>query len=130
MIDRSLLAVALAAALVAAPGCATGSGSGPDTSRDTITREQLAEYPAQTALQVVRRLHPNWVQIRGQSTIRSGDDPVVVYIEDSREPDGAAALRRLQSNQVQEIVYVDPRTAFQRFGYGHSSGALMVTLIR
>ena len=64
-----VVAFGLATALAA---CASGGGSGgPRRDPNLITAEELAEYTTLSALDVIRRLRPRWLQSRGTTPLRS-----------------------------------------------------------
>ena len=117
-------------------GCASKSGgaaatqqsSRPRTSRDVITAEELAAIDAQTALQAVQRLRPNFLQTRGGASmsVTSGPVNVVVYVDQTRMG-GPNSLSQIPVTEIREIRYLNATDATQRYGTGHGAGAIIVT---
>ncbi|HKK94183.1 MAG TPA: hypothetical protein VJ925_12170 [Longimicrobiales bacterium] len=108
-------------ALLAVGGCAS-TGSSTSGPRNEITREQLAEMPEASAYDAIRRLNGRWLRPR------PGGGSVAVYINNQRDTDGVDALRSYRSGEIQKIEYFDARRATTRWGTGHSSGAIVLTL--
>ena len=132
--------VAFVAALaLAVPGCASSpsgaSGASQQSqsptrvrgSRDRITSEELANIDVQNALQAVQRLRPNFLQTRGgaSSSITQGPQDVVVYVDQTRMG-GPSTLAQIPITDVKEIQYLSATDATQRYGTGHSAGAIIV----
>lgn len=131
----SVLLLALLA--VTLGGCASPSGgtaatqqssSRPRTSRDVITAEELATIDAQTALQAVQRLRPNFLQTRGGASMSINQGPVnvVVYVDQTRMG-GPNSLSQIPVTEIREIRYLNASDATQRYGTGHGAGAIIVT---
>jgi hypothetical protein len=122
------LAVALLIALAA--GCATaGTGSGAD--RDVITAEMIAASSASDVHQLIRTTRPAWLRARGAVTMRTSDEgiedvPIVVYLDNNRLGT-VEDLSALSTQGITEIRRLSPRDATQRFGTGHSRGAIVVS---
>ena len=132
-IRSSFLVLALSAASIAA--CASSSSgstatqqSRPRTSRDVITAEELATIDAQTALQAIQRLRPNFLQTRGGASmsINSGPVDIVVYVDQTRMG-GPSSLSQIPVTEIREIRYLNATDATQRYGTGHGAGAIIVT---
>lgn len=127
----------LVIATLAAAGCASGSAGSststqagaPSTARrsnpSVITAEELARIEVSDALQAIQRLRPQFLQTRGATSFQQSSE-VVVYVDGSRL--GApSALRDVTVNDIKEIRYLSATEATQRYGTGHSSGAIVVT---
>ena len=54
--------------------------------------------------------------------------PVKVYFDGRLRPDGVDSLRILRPSRVRDITHLDPTRAATRFGAGHASGAILVSL--
>lgn len=109
-------------------GCAKGQAATPSPSyeREVITAEEIATAQQTTALELVRYLRPQWLRSRGQDSFRSNPQ-VVVYVNNTRTQ-GIDHLNRVRPGEIREIRFLDGITASQRFGLGHGSGAILVTL--
>ena len=129
-------ALVLVLAAVSLGACASSSGgaaatqqsSRPRPSRDVITAEELASIDAQTALQAVQRLRPNFLQTRGGASmsITQGPVNVVVYVDQTRMG-GPNTLSQIPVTEIREIPYLNATDATQRYGTGHGAGAIIVT---
>jgi hypothetical protein len=128
-------AMVLAALMVTASSCASSSGSGTSTTgkvavrRNTnvITAQELSETGESNVYQAIEELRPQWVRGRSRASMREGGQSgdVVVYIEGARIGN-ASALQQISINGVYEVQYLDAGEATNRFGTGHTSGAIIV----
>ena len=133
MIRARLFTLALCAAFASACASSPSSGSSatqqqarPRGSRDLITAEELATIDVQNALQAVQRLRPNFLRFPGAMSITQGQASVVVYVESTRMG-GPDMLQQIPITEVKEIRYLSATDATQRFGTGHTAGAIIVT---
>ncbi len=129
MIRLAFLRIAPLLIMAVSSACASSGSSGGSATTsggrgDVITREDLAGLERLTALQVVERLHPQWLQTRGLDSFEESNE-VVIYIDNTRMG-GPNELRRLNATEVGEIRYLDSREATTQFGTGHPSGAIFV----
>jgi hypothetical protein len=125
ILRRALLAVLLA---WSAAACAAQTGGNPPATynRDVITRDELAAVEARTtALQLIQRMRPAWLQGRGPSGIRGQAAPVVVYVNSQRASE--SPLPRYTAGELLEIRFLNATDATARFGTGHGSGAILLT---
>ncbi len=123
-ITTALLAVLLAGASAACASNAAG-GSATSVSRSSpITLAEIRQSNAVNAFELVQSLRPLWLNARGQSSIRSGDQ-VVVYLNNIRLGN-VASLRDIATVNVGSVEYVEPRYANMRWGTGHTQGAIVV----
>ena len=115
--------------------CGGGAGSGPASSpdapadaeaetrsypRNRISREEIMERGdnASTAMEVVRRLRPGWLLVRGA-------DPVV-YVDNVRRPGGMDALFSVPVGQIRLLEFIGAADATTRWGTGHTGGVIQV----
>ena len=94
--------------------------------RDVITADELASIDVQNALQAVQRLRPNFLRPQGPMSITQGQQSVVVYVDNARMG-GPEALEQIPITDVKEIRYLNATDATQRYGTGHTAGAIVVT---
>jgi hypothetical protein len=129
---------------IAAAGCASSGSSSaapqgearPTRARrdpNLITREEIEGTPANNALQIIQRLRPNFLNVRGTSTFGNAADPgIVVYTNGvkigSVTPGDKSALEGIQSQDIKQIQYMSAEDATQRFGTGHVHGAILITV--
>ena len=79
----------------------------------------------QTAYDVVRAIHPNWLVKRSPSNSRTPTS-IWVYVDGSKYGD-INWLRNVTGSSVGSIQRIDAGTATTRWGTGHSEGVLYVT---
>jgi len=130
-------------AVIALTACSSGSASTGGTTGSTtvrrggsnlITPEEIAAAGAgmESAFDIVQRLRPAMLRSR-TSTFGSDNQgqqvPVVVYSDDVRLGT-VENLRTIPAMQVREIRYISATDATQRWGTGHSSGAIQVVTKR
>ncbi len=113
-------------------GCASSAtGGGAGSSRDTITREQIAETQAITAYDAIRTLHPQWLRSRGQTN--SAIDPrqltPTVYLDGTRMG-GLEVLAVYQARDIFEIRFLDQGRAGIRYGMGFPRGIIEIVSLR
>lgn len=106
-----------------------------------ITTEELREAGNQSAYDVVQRLRPRWLVTRGtnslsetprgwgagrQVVIVPGNDKIKVYLDDVRLG-GVAEMRKIASDGLTSIRFLNPRDATLRYGTGHTHGAILLS---
>ena len=140
----SLLAGALAgtlgAAACASAGTAAQPGPGePQTAvvsepnrqrRDpnVITIEELSTRPTLTARQAIEQLRPQFLRVRGTTTLGNAQtvDVIWVYVDGTRMGT-VDVLNNIGVHEIREIRYLGPAEATNRYGSGHVQGAIVVT---
>lgn len=132
-LSRVARRIVLSAAWLVAGACASagagGGAGGGERSSNVLTAEELAAQPTNNLYDAVRRLRPRWLVERGPTTLGSGGNPVVVYVDNQRMG-GAEELRDLAVEMVASVRYRDPADATTRYGTGHAGGAIEVTTKR
>ena len=127
--------VLLAACAVLA-GCASSAGTTQQSTtaaprRDTsvITAEELAAIAQRDLYSAIQQLRPSFLQTRGPTSPGIGTAPEVlnVYVNGVRSGD-VTALRQILVADVKEVRRLSASDATQRFGTGHTMGAILVTL--
>lgn len=142
---------ALGFCLAVTAGCASKSAataeasatpvSGPAAAARTrntsiITASELAESGAQNLYQAVQILRPQWLRARprttmGASSSRTGGgstaDATVVYLDQTRYG-GLSSMQQLTLGGVQEMRFYDGVEATNRFGTGHTAGAIVIRM--
>jgi hypothetical protein len=98
-----------------------------------ITRQEIDASAATNALQVVQRLRPNFLNVRGTSTFGNAADPgIVVYTNGVKMgavmPSDKSVLEGIQAQDIQQIQYLSAEDATQRYGTGHVHGAILITV--
>lgn len=91
-------------------------------SRAVLTEGEIGGASARTALDVIRRLRPEYLAF----TRRNGlGDEVAVYVDGIRLGT-VEALGNISATNVREVRRLDARDATTRFGTGHTAGAILI----
>lgn len=123
---RSVVA-ACAIALLA--GCASAGGSGSSGgNRNVLTAEELRTETAQTLEDAIRQQRPQWLQIRGVTSMNNQGD-IVVY-QDGNRMGGREVLRGIPVTVVESVRFLSAGEATTRYGTGHAHGAIVVVTRR
>lgn len=134
MQSRSLLTIVLFAASAAcaakAPSATEGDAPRPSSRRDVITQADLAADPslrAQSVLEVVRALRPQFLNERGISSPMA--DPSAGHphasVDNGRIVD-LSDLSQIRANDVIEIRYLNAAQAMQKFGTAARQGPIIL----
>jgi hypothetical protein len=128
--------ILLAITVACAGACAShGSkesegGTSSDASRtsDVITAQQLAEPSVRggNLLDVIRRLRPRFLTVRGVGSIRVADAGAVHVSVDGGPLMAVSMLSNMRPGEVAEIRYLEPPQAAQRFGTASASGSVIL----
>lgn len=135
--------LALALALAACASGSGGSGAGGGAA-DVITQQQIDESGLDTAMDVVRRYRPGWLQAARSPTSsgvrpiagrrgmpQDGGDSVVNEVFPRVVLDGVpygevSSLSSVRSRTVASIRFVSAADARTRYGSGYEGGAIAV----
>lgn len=96
--------------------------------RSVLTHDELRATNDQYLYEVIQRLRPEWLRTHGSTSIASGlagPDPVRVYVGVVRMG-GPEVLTRLPTSHADSLKFFSPAEAQQRFGPGHTNGAIQV----
>ena len=117
--------------LAAATGCASSktaaqAGASHRSTGDVLGGEELSGTGATNVYDAVQRLRPQWLT---SARIRRGGsgDELVVYL-DSNRYGTLTSLRSLSLGGVQEVRFYGASEATNRFGTGHTGGAIVVSM--
>lgn len=124
-------------AVAAIVGCATGASGTSSSSTGTrsssvLGAEQITAFGVEgrTAYDLVARLRPKWLVVRGVQSIAQASDSTefaLVMVDD--HPVGRiGALRDIQAYQVADMRYYDVGEAGGKFGGRGASGVIEVRL--
>ncbi len=123
--SRSAVVFTLALA-VSLAGCASGGGGSSRPAGASSTRIVKAELDAlgpMSAQQAIERLRPRWLQSR--AGITGGAGPVL-YVDGARRS-SLGDLAGMRISDVQQMEYMSSSDASNRYGTGHTGGAIIVT---
>ncbi|HEX6938981.1 MAG TPA: hypothetical protein VF158_06175 [Longimicrobiales bacterium] len=114
-------------------------------ARNLITTAEIRQSGKQTVYQVIAALRPEWLIVRGIHSIKEtpqriqpadatavitdpGTPTIKVYLNGARLG-GVEALKQVSAAEATVLEFVPPAEATQRFGAGHSHGAIVVYTI-
>ncbi len=106
--------------LIAASACASGGSSGPRRDPNLITAEEMSQFSALTALDVIRRLRPRWLRSRGQS------NPQIIQ-DGARMGTSTENLRTLSVSDIESMRFLSASDATMRYGTNFPGGAIEIT---
>ena len=115
---------------VTALGCASGgttstSGAAPATNRNMLLREEITASGVGNMHDAIQRLRPQFLRVRGQSSITQGGDRVAVYM-DNVHLGAEDVLRTIGANGVIRVEYVNGPDTTYKFGSNHSAGVIHI----
>ncbi len=96
-------------------------------SSDEISRDQIVAGAYQTAYDVVKALHPNWLTRHGPTGLK-GVGAVQVFLDGTHYGE-VERLQNIPSSSIGSITHIDAATATMRWGTGYTEGAVYVTTI-
>ena len=97
------------------------------SASDPIMRDELEATHYASLYDAVLALRGQWLQRRGPSTLVSRPVEIQVIAGEIRMG-GVESLRRMSSDNVVSIAFVDPVTAAHRWGGSHAQGAIVVAM--
>ncbi len=122
---------ALILSLAAAGGCASSktaaqTGAPHRSTGNVVGGEELTGTGATNVYEALQRLRPQWLT---SARIRRGGsgDELVVYL-DSNRYGTLTSLQQLSVGGIQEVRYYGASEATNRFGTGHTGGAIVVSM--
>ncbi|MDQ6831707.1 MAG: Plug domain-containing protein [Gemmatimonadota bacterium] len=126
----------LATCACASGGAASGApaaepAASQSRSRSTISGDEIRRTNAADLYDALREIRPGIFISRGKNTPQEGPPGTaplpIVYIDGVRKGD-VTALHQVQVGAVRDVLILSGTEATQRFGVGHVSGALLVSL--
>lgn len=131
--DRALSAAAILAAVATfSTGCATASqgshfseGEERGSSTEIVSSEiRAVEASYHSARDVIRHLRPAWLRIRSAQSISGPTEPVVHL--DGIRYGGLESLYRIDTSDIEQMVYVSGLDATTLFGTGYGGGVILI----
>ena len=126
---KAVFATLPLAVLVAFGACASGGGGGGDSSRsggaNRIIEEEIVEMESQSVFQIIERLRPQWLQVRGMMST-TGPALIQVIVDGVRQPGSLENLNNFRGSEVRELRYLNARDATTRYGTDMAGGAIEV----
>lgn len=122
---------------VAITGCASSGStaaveqSGTRSARreaNVITADELVNAPQGDLFSAVQTLRPAFLQTRGASSfgVATAPEAIQVYVDGVHVGD-VTMLRQYQARDIKEVRKLSAADATQKYGTGHSQGAIIVT---
>jgi hypothetical protein len=106
--------------------CATPrGGSRAPSDRTVITREEMQSSGYANAYMVVEALRPQWLKMRGTSSIYQVES-IKVYL-DGLLLGGPEYLKQIMTSSIATMSHLDGLAASQRWGLDHGQGAIVVS---
>lgn len=112
-------------AVVVLAACASAPSDGTTRDRNVITAEEISGHHATDAYQLVQRLRPAWLRTRGRNSIRS-ESTIRVYVNGMSFGD-LSSLRQISMSDIVRLERLGAAEATQRFGTGHTNGAILIS---
>jgi hypothetical protein len=96
---------------------------------EVITAEELDASGESNVYLAVQRLRPQWLRARPRGSMRlSGPEPAVIVYIDATRFGTLSSLQSLTVGGIYEIRRYDASEATNRFGTGHTNGAIVVRM--
>jgi hypothetical protein len=114
--------------------CAPARTSSVSRSSNALTAEELAAFKLEgrTAYEVVSRLRPAWLRVRGIQSITgvtsADSSEFALVIVDGHPLGRISVLRDIQAYQLSNLRYYDPSESGGRFGTRGANGVIEVRL--
>ena len=115
------VALLIVSMISACAGTGGASNSGLRKQRNVITAVEIATLEVRDAYEVVQRLRPQMLRVRGSIG-------VAVYVNGIRMSNGVQALTNIAPASIQEIRYLSSFDATARFGTDVPDGAISITM--
>jgi hypothetical protein len=131
MVMTIMRAMFVAATLMtlAAPSWAQDKPAKRQTNVITKDEIQAIQSEAADAYQVVERLRPQFLRVRGGAPrTEAGAEPVEIkVVVDNAGRGGLEQLRQIPSNTIKEIRFLNGTDASIQYGTNYGAGAILVT---
>jgi hypothetical protein len=120
----------LGVALLAVGACAPAATAGPGGSSSELSRDEIMNVGVNNLYDVVHRLRPRWLQVRGQRSFgQAALNTEVVVFQNQTMLGGVEVLREISPEMAMRIRYLDGTTAtasLPGLGSRHVEGAIII----
>jgi len=126
LLTGATLAFSAGCAASASAG-AEGSAQAPRVRSNLLARADLEAHSGQNLYEAIRRLRPQWLQVRASRGITGGTE--IVVFQDNTLVGSLDVLRQMQTDMATSVEYLDASTATNTLpGLGSRSvaGAIVV----
>lgn len=122
----SALAVGACASHAATPQPSTSAAR---RSTELITEDELAKVAHDDLYAAINQLRPAYFVTRGVTSPGAGTarEAVQVYVDGAHRGD-LQSLHQIMASEVKEVRHLSATEATQRYGTGHTMGAIVVTM--
>lgn len=107
-------------------GCAHRAPGVQQYDSSVITRDDIERTDAVTALDVVRRLRPQYLNSRGQSSLLLDPKTTPVVFLDAQPLGDVSQLDQVRVADLQEIHFFNGPQAVQKFGSRYGGGVIQL----
>jgi hypothetical protein len=110
------------------PADSSSAAGRPRFSRDVLTEEEIRQANiVSNAYEVVTRLRPQWLRMRGTTAVPEDDGTREIQVwNNGRKLGNPETLRDITVTQIIEMRWVDPIQARQRYGPGNARGVIAI----
>lgn len=123
-----VLAFATASAACSSTGTTSGGTARANRDLNLITAADLADVTQSNVFDVIRRLRPAWLRVRGAGMVTIDRESTIPVYIDGVLRGSTRLLGRIRPSLVEEIRHLEPNDAALRYGSSHKDGAIRVTL--
>lgn len=129
-LSRKIALLSGLVAMLAVTACAS-TGSGDGYRSDLLTREEIMSVEARNLYDVVRRLRPQWLQVRSRGERSFGGVPTEILVYQNQTQLGdVQELNRLSPSFAYQMKWLDGATAsasLPGIGSRHVLGAIIIS---
>lgn len=127
LLRQVLSALAL---LLAVAACGAAPESGPRISRDPdlISTAEIEPLRTYSALEIIQRLRPRWLQVRAHQSLSGGESQILVY-QGQMRLGGIEVLRGIRGQELERLRFLDASEAVAQLpGIGSQRQAGVILL--
>lgn len=108
-------------------GCAPAKNVVPgDYNPSIISQYELNQSHTITAIEAIRRLRPQWLNYRAQTSVREPNPPPPVVYSDEQAVGDMSILNQILVTQIESITFFKPTEAMIKYGTDRTSGVIAV----
>jgi len=124
---RNTIRGVTAAVLLVSAACASGGSSGAGTDREFLSRDDIESVEVSDLYEVVQRLRPRWLNVRGDRSF--GLTTSIVVYQGQTRLGGVDVLKQFGPETAETMRYMDgPKASSTLPGLGsqHVAGAIII----
>jgi len=104
-------------------------GAGMNINSSTVIGlQEIRASSVGNALELIQQARPVWLRSRGSTSLRDAQPTLPVVYLGEMSYGSLENLRDFELQAIQEIRFIDARSATTRFGTGHTGGVIQVIL--